>query len=80
MLRQSKARYAILLGLILLSGFAAAEIDADIANPALWVFGLFSGALLRDIGWLRRIRGQWPFTEKIIDWRKVETIAAQPSP
>ena len=36
---------------------------------------MFLGALIRDFGWLRRIKKLWPFTQKIINWQKVEDVA-----
>jgi hypothetical protein len=41
----------------------------------LWGSGMFTGAILRDIGWMRRIRKTWPFSKKVTDWAKVEAIA-----
>jgi hypothetical protein len=38
-------------------------------------FGMYCGALLRDIGWLRRMKRDWAFTARIIDWKKVEAMA-----
>ncbi|MBN1359780.1 MAG: hypothetical protein JW993_04270 [Sedimentisphaerales bacterium] len=41
----------------------------------LFVIGMLVGAFLRDFGWLRRLKMNWPFTESVIDWKKVESIA-----
>jgi hypothetical protein len=38
---------------------------------------MFAGGILRDFGWLRHIKRQWPFTQKIIDWQKVEDLAEE---
>lgn len=38
-------------------------------------FGLYSGALLRDLQWLSRIKKDWPFTSGVLDWPKIEAIA-----
>ena len=38
-------------------------------------FGMYCGALLRDIGWLRRMKKDWEFASRIIDWGKVESMA-----
>lgn len=33
------------------------------------------GMLLRDIGWVRAIRKNWPFSDKVTDWEKVRRMA-----
>lgn len=39
------------------------------------LFGLFTGALGRDFGWLRHVKHTWPFQQKVLDWQKVEQLA-----
>jgi len=75
-LRRSGWRYALLVGMLLLSVlvFKSTE-DWTAKGFALWAGGMFLGALCRDIGWLWRIRRAWPFTQKITDWQRVERIA-----
>jgi hypothetical protein len=44
----------------------------------LWtVFGVLVGTLLRDWDWIRQIQRDRTFTEKIIDWEKVQQIASE---
>ncbi|NOZ86082.1 MAG: hypothetical protein GXP49_07430 [Deltaproteobacteria bacterium] len=75
-LRQSKGRYALHIGILIafLVGFQATD-DLWLKGFCLWAIGMFFGALVRDAGWLRRIKMSWPFTQKITNWRKVEAIA-----
>jgi hypothetical protein len=37
--------------------------------------GMLFGAMLQDIGWIFKIKQSWPFTNKIMNWSKVEEIA-----
>ena len=75
-LRRSAGRYALLIGLLLLF-LAGAYLARDRWDSGfcLWGIGVATGAFARDAGWLRRIKRQWPFTQKIINWQKVEEIA-----
>jgi len=75
-LLRSKVRYGIHIALII--GFAVVFLvaaDLWLKGLSLWAIGMYLGALLRDIGWLRRIKMSWPFTQKITDWQKVQDIA-----
>jgi len=75
-LRQSKLRYGIHIAMLV--GFSVVFHSTDdlwLKGFSLWVIGMYLGALLRDVGWLRRIKRSWPFTQKITDWQKVEDIA-----
>jgi len=49
-------------------------LDIGIGFPAIYL-GLFIGAFARDLGWFISIKKSWPFTEKVIDWQKVEELA-----
>jgi hypothetical protein len=75
-LRKSAARCAILVAILIAFAiwFHATE-DPWQKGLCLWGVGAFLGALARDIGWLRRARRQWPFTEKIVNWQRVEDLA-----
>ena len=75
-LKKSRLRYSIQVGLLLLFavGFFAIG-DLLHKGLCLWAIGIFFGAFARDLGWLLRIREQWPFTQKIIKWQDVENIA-----
>ena len=44
---------------------------------SIWCVGISMGAFIRDAGWYRRMKAQWPLTKTFIDWPKVETIAKQ---
>ena len=75
--RRSASGYLRLVvsGAIGLTIFALSEIWV-----AFWlVVGMFVGAVLRDIGWVRAFRRSWPFSEKITDWKKVEALAEERS-
>lgn len=75
-LRKSMLHYAILvgaLGLLVVWFFTTDQLWYK--GLCLWGIGMFTGALARDFGWLRRIKDQWPFTQKIINWQRVEDIA-----
>jgi len=39
------------------------------------LFGIFIGALARDLGWSIYSKKTWPFQEKVIDWQKVKELA-----
>ena len=41
----------------------------------LLLIGFIGGAILRDIGWIYRIRKGWPLTVRITDWEIVQNIA-----
>ena len=65
---------------ILLSFALVLVIGGCVIVPSLWPFGFFVsgmlvGASLRDIGWFRVIKRQWPFTVRVTDWEIVEEIA-----
>ena len=75
-LRRSKVRYGIHIAVVV--GFIVVLQTTDdlwLKGFSLWAIGMYLGALLRDFGWLRRIKKSWPFTQKITDWQKVEAIA-----
>lgn len=75
-MRKSALRYAIHIGILAL--FVIWFFATDVLcykGLCLWGLGAFTGALARDFGWLRKIKAQWPFTEKIINWQTVEDLA-----
>jgi len=75
-IRKSARRYfvSILVALALLAGVVW---QAGIPMKLLFMlgFGMYCGALLRDIGWLRRMKKDWESTSRIIDWEKVKAMA-----
>ena len=76
LIRSSSRRYLlmILAAFALLTG-AMYEDDMFIKFLFTAGFGLYCGALLRDTGWFRRMKKDWAFTSRIIDWPKVESMA-----
>ncbi len=75
-LRRSKLRYGFHVAVLV--AFTAVFNTTDdlwLKGFSLWAIGMFLGALVRDFGWLRRIKKSWPFTQKITDWQRVEVIA-----
>jgi hypothetical protein len=38
--------------------------------------GLWFGALLRDVRFAFEVERVWPFTERVIDWEKVQDLAS----
>jgi len=76
--RAAKWGYVILGACLVLVAIIFSATDELWAKGlCLWAAGMLLGAVLRDVGWFRRIKMNWPFTEKIIDWQKVEEIASE---
>jgi hypothetical protein len=46
---------------------------------ALVVVGFWAGRLMRDIQWYQRLVAEWDSTSELIDWQKVEMLAARPT-
>ena len=46
--------------------------------PFVLMLGMLVGCLLRDVGWIRRIKQTWPFTLKVTDWEIVRELAEEP--
>jgi len=68
-------RIYVLLLIILAGGIFFAMQDYYLYRIfGLLVIGMQIGALARDFGWLRRIKMQWPLSEKITKWELVEQI------
>jgi hypothetical protein len=42
---------------------------------AYWIIGMTMGTIIRDIGWFRRIKQNWPLTARITNWDVVKGIA-----
>ena len=66
-----------MLLLVIIGGllFNYAEVTAGIYV----LVGLFIGAMLRDIGWLRRFVKTWPSTAAVLDWDILETLLEEES-
>lgn len=74
-LRKNRTTYAlhlILMSTLIALGF---QLEGVWQSAAAAGSGMLAGALLRDLGWLRRVRQNWPLTERITDWHEVERIA-----
>jgi hypothetical protein len=50
------------------------EYDSPVPLTAI-IISVACGSLLRDIGWFRLLRRQWPFRERTTDWNEVQKIA-----
>ena len=75
-LRRARRRYGLHLAVLFafMITFHSTN-DLWVKGFSLWAVGMFLGALCRDVGWLRRIKKTWPFTQRITDWQAVEAIA-----
>lgn len=64
--------------LLMISAFSAVFLFEDALVKILYVFvtAMLFGAFLRDLGWVIRIKKNWPFNEKVLDWDKIEEIAS----
>ncbi len=76
LIRRSGPGYLLtaLIAVIFLA-FSLCQADIPIRFLCLTAFGLYCGALLRDIQWITKIKKDWPFTSRIMDWPKIEAIA-----
>ena len=63
--------------IIALWGAFALPPSSPYKTLCIWGVGLSMGAFIRDAGWYRRMKAQWPLTKSFIDWPKVESIAKQ---
>ncbi len=70
-----KMRFVSYMCIISIAIFLKSLSPPFLATWFLIVAGIMVGAFLRDIGWLIRLKKNWPFTEKITDWNKVKAIA-----
>ena len=50
--------------------------DAVFKWVFVFLFGFFCGGALRDLQWMRQLDLNWPFRKKVLNWDKVEAIAA----
>ena len=75
-LRRSARRYVLSLLMLtaLILGIAFAP-DPPLRSFCTLGCGMYIGALLRDVGWLLRIKKNWPFSCEVTDWVKVTSIA-----
>jgi hypothetical protein len=47
---------------------------------ALLIGGFWAGRLMRDIQWYQRLVTEWDATRELVDWQKVELLAAGTTP
>lgn len=68
---------AYLLNMMLLIAMAVlATFETGVLQLAFVAgCGMLTGAIFRDLGWLRRMRQNWPLSERITDRDEVERIA-----
>jgi hypothetical protein len=69
----NRKRYAV--GTAALAGAAFMIHRSTLAGPAWFATGCILGTWLRDVQWVLATDRLWPFTEKVTDWGKVESIA-----
>src|SRR4051812_12504376 len=51
-------------------------VEMEILQPAILLAGICVGALAKDFSMARRQIKSWPVHEKLLDWDKVERMAA----
>ncbi|MCP3888605.1 MAG: hypothetical protein GY702_06995 [Desulfobulbaceae bacterium] len=73
-MKRMKLRF-ILYVLLLTIGVLFRISNGSLNTWFLLFSGLIIGTFIRDIGWLIRIKRNWLFSEKIIDWKKVNELA-----
>jgi len=71
--RSNLRLYAVLIAFSL--GLLAGAKSWHQWEPFCILAGMTLGCALRDLGWLRRGRHDWPFNVKVLDWDKVKRIA-----
>ena len=65
----------IMTTVLLLSIGIAASMWLESFSIILIFIGMTIGTTARDFGWFRMLKKNWPFTETIIDWEKVQKIS-----
>lgn len=66
----------VVIGLLMSFAVGAPE-DLALNRSIFCLTGIFIGRIIRDMIWLKDIVDAFPFTEKVINWEKVEEIADQ---
>lgn len=64
---------------VLLASICLLAIVLEIRMIAIVATGLVAGAVLRDIGYARRLVRVWPLLEEIMDWNRIEKKMADQS-
>ena len=47
----------------------------DLWMPFYMMLGILVGRVGRDMAWVRASSKSWPFSDKVIDWEKVQQLA-----
>lgn len=72
--RRNFMLYMVLVGLSL--ALLAGAMSWHQWEPFCMLAGVTLGCALRDLGWLRKGRPEWPFNERVLDWDKAKRLAA----
>ena len=64
----------LIVGVLVAAGALLLKGKQPTGAEFLW--GMLFGAILRDIGYLRKMKIVWLVLEKIIDWGKVQSLMA----
>ena len=79
--KKNLKRYVRLGLLIIIVIFVSKKmLDPDsqeLNSYFIFLVGMSVGAVVRDIGWFKRIKELSSFNKKIVDWRKVEELAKE---
>lgn len=76
LLKRSFLNYLLFILVIFLSWvLLSMYCPSNYQNIRFFVSGMVIGAILRDLGWFRRIKITWPFTLKVTDWDKVKKLS-----
>jgi len=70
----NRSKFAFLM-LVTFCGYIFWRYLQTQAVEFLFLSGVFTGAMLQNFLLLKRLKDQWDFNEKIIDWDRVENIA-----
>ena len=52
-------------------------VETGFAMICAWAFGMFIGATVVNLIWQRIVKAKWLIMRDVIDWSKVEAIAAE---
>jgi len=78
MLGRMRSRYILrLMASVICLVAAVLSYETWFRLLCVWAFGMFAGSMLRDVAWLRATKRDWPFFCEMIDWAKVEAVAAE---
>lgn len=59
-------------------GYTMVSDAGVMVNRVIWLLtGVFVGRCLRDWIWLRDVVHAFPFSEKVVDWDKVQSLASE---